>query len=290
MTRPLGDEVQLFAVSGAELHRLPLPTGGGTVHDVLAAAPAGVYSGLRTFGGDRFLRLDAHLDRVEANLAALGWKVAFDRAGFRRALHRAVTAYPLPDARVRFDVLREPARELGASSNVLLALSPFEPVPERFLREGVAVELTGDLRRERPLIKTTDFVERRKPYPVGDIDCYEHVMLDATGRLLECTSANFFGVSDGTLLTAGEGVLEGITRSIFLELARAAEIPVRLEAVTVAEIGGLDEAFLTSSSRGLVPIVRIDGQRIGAGRPGPVGRRLLADYLELAEREARTAV
>ena len=221
-----GDEAQLFEVAGLRADAgCRWRTTGGTVHDILAAAPAGVYSGMRTFGGNRFLRLDAHLDRVEANLAALGWEVGFDRAGFRRALHRAVTDYPLADARVRFDVLSEAARELGARSNVLLALSPFEPVPERFVREGVAVELTGELHRDQPLIKTTEFVEHRKPYPVGDIACYEHVMLDEDERLLECTSANFFGVREGVLVTAGAGVLEGITRSIFLELARGRRDP-----------------------------------------------------------------
>lgn len=289
MTDSDEDDPRLFAVVGGELHRLPLPGAGGTVHDILAGAPPGVYSGLRTFGGDRFLRLGAHLDRVDANLAALGWDVGFDRSGFRRALHAAVTAYPLPGARVRFDVLCEPARELGASSNVLLALSPLEPVPERFVREGVAVELTGELRRERPRIKTTDFIELRKPYPVGDIDCYEHVLLDGRERLLECTSANFFGVRDGALITAEDGVLEGITRSVFLELADAGGIPIQLEAVTADEVGELDEAFLTSSTRALVPIVRIAGARIGDGRPGPVSERLLAEYLDLAESEAATA-
>jgi len=284
------DHRRLFAVTPEGPVPLPLPPGDGSVHEILASAPPGVYSGMRTFHGDRFLRLEAHLDRVDRNLAALGWDVDFDRAALRRALHESVHAYPLPDARVRYDVLRDPAKGLGTDSHVLLALSPHEPVPERFLREGVAVELTRELRRERPLVKTTDFVERRRPFPVGEIDCYEHVMVDGAGRLLECTSANFFGVRGGALFTAGDDVLEGITRAIFFELADAAGIPVRLEAVNADELVQLDEAFLTSSTRALVPIVRIAGTSIGDGAPGPVAGRLLADYLELAEREARPAV
>lgn len=282
--------LRLFAVTGDQLVSLPLPAGSATVHDILSAAPPGVYSGMRTFHGDRFLRLGAHLDRVDRNLDALGWGVEFDSSAFRRALHTAVSDYPLPDARVRFDVLREPPSRLGTESQVLLALSPFEPVPEAFLRGGVAVELTGELRRPNPLLKTTDFVEHRRHLPVGGRECYEHVMLADGGRLLECTSANFFGVRRGRVLTSGEGVLEGITRAIFLELTTSLEIPLALEAVHAGELGELDEAFLTSSSRGLVPIVRVAGTTVGNGLPGPVSRRLLASYLDLAEREARPAV
>jgi branched-subunit amino acid aminotransferase/4-amino-4-deoxychorismate lyase len=115
-------------------------------------------------------------------------------------------------------------------------------------------------------------------------------LVDGRGRLLEGTSSNFFGLRDGVLHTAGTGVLEGVTRSALLSLAAGLGLPVALEPVHRDSIAELDEAFLSSSTRSLVPIVNVAGAAVGDGTPGPVTRRLLAGYRELVEREARPAV
>jgi branched-subunit amino acid aminotransferase/4-amino-4-deoxychorismate lyase len=290
--------VQLFAVEAEGLRPLPVPAGAGNFHDVLDGLPLGVYSALRTFHHDRFLWLDAHLDRTDRSMELLGWDFRLDRPALRRALHAAVTAYPLADARVRFDVLAERAdrpaspraRRLDTSSRVVVALSPFKPVPEAFVRAGVRVEIAPDLSRDRPLIKTADFVVRRRPYPLERQDNYEHLLLDERGGILECSSSNFHGVRGGALLTGSGGALEGITQKVLLQVAADLGVPVRRERVHVAELARLDEACLTSSTRGLVPIVDVAGTKIGDGRPGPVIERLREAYDRFAEREAAPAV
>jgi len=269
-------EIHLLRAAGPE--RLAArPTG---------AAAAGVYTGLRTFRHDRFLWLEAHLARLDANIAALGWDYALDHGVVRRGLHAVVTAFPAGDARVRLDVLAAgPVDE-----RIVCELTPRVPVPAEFLAAGVGIATTRALERRRPRIKTSSFIEERKPYPLQDQECYEHVMLSADGRLLEGTSSNFFGARDGVLLTSGEDVLEGITRKVFLFLADRAGISVDLAGVRLSEVATLDEAFITSSSRGLVPVRAIDGRGVGDGVPGPVARRLLRDYEVLAEHEARPAI
>ena len=102
--------------------------------------------------------------------------------------------------------------------------------------------------------------------------------MDAAGRVLEGASSNFFGVLDGCLRTAGAGVLAGVTRGVVLTLAREAGLETVPEAVPLAQVPRLSEAFLTSSSRGVVPIVRVDDHVIGTGAPGPVTQRLGALY------------
>lgn len=286
--------VQLFAVEPAGPRPLPVPAGAGTFHDVLDGLPLGVYSALRTFHHERFLWLDAHLDRTDRSMELLGWDFRLDRPALRRALHAAVSAYPLADARVRFDVLAEPAdrpslaqaRRLDTSSRVVVILSPFKPMPEPFLREGVRVEIARDLRRDRPLIKTADFVVRRRPYPLERQDSYEHLLLDEAGGILECSSSNFHAVRGGALLTGSGGALEGITQKVLLQVAGDLGVPIRRERVLLADLAEIDEAFLTSSTRGLVPIVDVAGTRIGAGRPGPMERKLRDAYDRFADREA----
>jgi len=281
--------VQLHVVTSRGPVPLEPPGGAAAVHEVLDDLPQGVYSGLRTFGHVHFLRLDLHLARTRRCARASGWP-DFDEHALRAALHATCAAWPEPDARVRFDVLAEPTRFGASSGRALIVLSPFVAPPAAFLREGVGVEIAHGLQRERPEIKTSDFVLRRRPFPLGTQAAFEHLLLDQAGRILEGTSSNFFGLRDGTLFSAGEGVLDGVTRRIVLELADALGLPAREEAVVASAAGELDEAFLTSSTRALVPIVSVAGARVGDGSPGPTFRRLLAEYEAYAAREARPAL
>ena len=119
---------------------------------------------------------------------------------------------------------------------------------------------------------------------------YELLLLDDQRRILEGTGTNFWAMRDGVVYTAGEGVLEGITREIILKLIADMGIPLRLEAIAAGEIGTLDEAALSGSSRAFLPVVEIAGQRIGDGRPGPLGGRILAAYNEFVAAHVMPAI
>jgi len=99
-----------------------------------------------------------------------------------------------------------------------------------------------------------------------------------------------FAVRDGVLRTAATGVLEGVTRKVLLQLAGQLGIPVSLQPVHREGIGELSEAAISSSSRALIPAVRIAGQQVGNGRPGPICRRLLAAYRAYVETAVRPAL
>ena len=283
------DLVQLFSVSPDGPQSLPVPEGVPLL-ELMGTLPEGVYSGLRTWHHDRFLWLDEHIGRTVRSMRGMGWAYELDEGALRRSLHRVCTDWPTADARVRFDVLESSPAQWDTSSRVLIGLSPYTPVPEQFMREGVGIEVAESLIRDQPRIKTTEFILRRQPYPLNRQDRYEHLLLDDANRILECTSANFFGVSKGGLRTSGPGVLEGITRKIFIRLATELGISVSTDPLPLDAVGELDEAFLTSSTRALVPIVDVAGTRIGNGLPGPVSGRLREAYEAFAELEARPAV
>lgn len=281
--------VRLYAVLPTGAERLPTPAGARAAHDVFDGLPLGVYTGLRTFHHDRFLGLEQHLDRTERCMRLLGWQEPLERHAIRRALDGAVREYPGADCFVRLDVLAEPPTELGTSSRTLCCLSPFTPIPEDYLRDGVRVEIAAELHRHDPRIKTADFVISRRPYPLNRKESFEHLLLDAEGGVLEGTSSNFYAVRAGVVQTAGEDMLEGITRRYVLRLCAELGLEVRLAPPRADELGQADEAFLSSSSRGIVPVVAVASTRIGAGRPGPLTRALLEAYRSLVEREARAA-
>jgi branched-subunit amino acid aminotransferase/4-amino-4-deoxychorismate lyase len=285
-----GVALQLFGMGEAGPQAVAIDATQGTVHDILERLPPGVYSALRTFGHSRFLMLDAHLDRTQRSLERLGWRHQLDRAALKRALHSTISAYPLEDARARFDVLREPATMGGVTSEVFFALSPHVPVPEEFQREGVRVELARHLRRVTPLIKTTDFVRARKPLPLNTREQFEGVMLDDQERFLECSSANIAFIRGTDLISAGDGVLEGITCKVLRKLAPTLGLRWVDERLPLHELGSVDEAFLCSSWRGVVPIVRIEETCVASGRVGPRVLALVAAYYACAEQEARPAI
>lgn len=266
---------------------LPVPPAARDFPDLYTGLVVGVYSVWRSYSHNKFLHLEAHLARTRRSMALLGWEFELDETAVRQAIHTICTNAPYPEMRVRLDVLAAPAQSLGTNSRVLLALMPFTPPPPELYETGVRLDFAAGLVRERPLIKTADFATKRRAY-AGE--AYESLLVDEAGHILEGTGSNFYAVRDGVVWTAGEGVLEGITRQIILQLIPQLGIPLRPEPVTVADLPFLDEAAMSSSSRALLPVVEIAGQVIGNGRPGPLTRRILAAYDEYVVGAVRTAV
>lgn len=281
--------VQLFAVSAHGPVPLPVRAGARNAHELFDELPLGVYSALRTFQHERFLGLEQHFERTDRSLALLGWPERLDRARLASAIDRCARAYPGSDAFVRFDVLEAPARALGSEERTLLALSPLPAVPEVYLREGVVVR-RSPLVRPNPLVKVASFVVARRPYPLGQREAYEHLILDAEDRILEGTSSNFVALEGQRLRLSGELALQGVTQRIVAALARAQGFEVVQAPLHSHELAGIDEAFLTGSTRGLVPVVAVEEQRIGSGRPGPWTQRLTQAYYDHAREHARPAV
>jgi branched-subunit amino acid aminotransferase/4-amino-4-deoxychorismate lyase len=113
---------------------------------------------------------------------------------------------------------------------------------------------------------------------------FEGVMRNYRGELAECTTANLFVVKDGVALTPpiDAGLLAGITREFVLEIGGSVGIPVREAVLRDADLLEADEAFLTSTTREILPIVQVDNRKIASGRPGPVTAALLAAFRRCA--------
>jgi branched-chain amino acid aminotransferase len=108
----------------------------------------------------------------------------------------------------------------------------------------------------------------------------EGLMCNYRGELSECSQANFFMVRDGVVLTppSEAGLLEGITRAFLFEIGREAGIDVREAILTPDDLATADEAFITSTTRELSPVTKIDGRPVDSGTPGPVTTTLLEGY------------
>ena len=194
------------------------------------------------------------------------------RSGLRQLLEYA----GFPETRFRITI------PFNDPSTVILAGELLAAMPESLSQNGVPVATCAGS-RSLPRAKRNAWLHQRQKIrdslPPG---CYEGLIRNDEGQILEGLSSNFYGIQAGRLLTAEDGILHGITRSIVLELA-AKELPVDLHPVATTMIPSLDEAFLTSSSRAVVPIVSIDEHPIGSGLPGSCTRKLADGYRKWVE-------
>jgi branched-chain amino acid aminotransferase len=238
--------------------------------------PPGFYTVTRTYHGDRAVLLEAHFDRLEESAHLEGLALRLDRARLRAGLRSLLKQAGYPESRFRVTVPREDPER------ILLAAEPLQPVPEALRQNGVRTA-TLHFPRANPSAKTNDWLRERAAAREGlPGDVYEGIILDEEGSLLEGLSSNFHAVLDGDLHTTNQGVLQGIARRIVLDVA-ADLLPLDLRPVRRRELPHLEEAFLSSSSRGVVPIVKIDGVPIAAGEPGPWTKSITVRYAHWIE-------
>jgi branched-chain amino acid aminotransferase len=192
----------------------------------------------------------------------------------RRWLRRLVREGGFGEVRFRISI------DADQPEVIHISMERFQPVPQSLREEGVQCALMN-VRRPHPEAKTLGWMHRRDDTPIPP-GAYEGLLISPTGEILEGYTSNFYAVLDGTLRTAEAGVLHGISRYVVLQVAEP-RMPVRLDPILVADLSRTEEAFLTSSTRGIIPIVSIDGRAIGTGKVGPRTRQLTLAYSEWVE-------
>jgi branched-chain amino acid aminotransferase len=261
-------DVHVYCLASADL-RLTQQT-GPTLDAVSLHLPNGAYTTLRTYDADRIIGLSAHLQRLIESSALLQRSYPIDLISLRSALRDVIAREGRPALRVRITVPLDVA-------DIFISVEPFEVYPAEFYQHGVRCATTP-ISRHTPLAKSTDFIApSRESKAAFEPDIHELLMVNRAGEILEGTSSNFYAVIAGVLRTAGEGVLEGITRRIVLQEA-ASVIPIEYRPVTVRELDRVTEAFITSSSREVMPVIQLDEHVIGNGEPGAITQTLLAKY------------
>jgi branched-chain amino acid aminotransferase len=258
--------------SGIEELHLDLPD----FDSITASLPKGLYSTFRTYAErTKVLGLSLHLDRLYIPAKALEIGPAIRRPEeLREALARLLNRFPAPEARVR--LVLDTSVEQGT---MYILLQPMQALPNEVYEHGVRLEISKTSRK-KPALKQTGFISEsafdRKRVGGGTFE----VLLTNKGRILEGMTSNFFYVRDRVLGTAGRGVLIGVTRQTVLAFAKWEGIKTSIKALPINEIFSIQEAFITSSSRGIVPVVQIDAQQVADGKVGRVSRRLMSMYDE----------
>ncbi len=231
----------------------------------------GVYTVSNTYCRTKTLLLDAHLDRLDDSARRQGFALGYDRKLLRQALRKMIMESGYCDARFRLSVSAQ------APEEALMSIEPFQAPASEWIQAGVRC-ITSNVARHNPAAKSSDWMHRRRALeaarPAG---IFETFLLDRSGRLLEGSSSNVYVILDDELLTAASGILAGVSRMILLAVCEKI-VPLRLEAPNIADIARFKEVFLTSSSRGLIPVVELDGEAIGDGCVGATTLALRSAY------------
>ena len=250
----------------------------------------GVYETLRTYNHVPFL-YDGHTRRLRASAGYIALDVPFtDGELLERIADTMAAAGEMAEAYIRVLLTRgvgELTYDLHATPtpSLVIIVKPLEEPPARVVSDGIRIALVPILRNHpgsvNPIIKSNNLLNNalamQEAYRRG---AEEGLMCNYRGELSECSQANFFMVRGGVALTPASeaGLLEGLTRSFLFEVGQEIGVEVRGETLFPKDLESADEAFITSTTREISPVTRIDDRVVGAGRPGPVTLRLLDGY------------
>ena len=246
-----------------------------------------IYETLRTYGRKPFL-FSKHFVRLEHSARSIHLDLLWDKERTRGEILRTLKEADNPkESRIRLVVTRgvgdmTPDTEACITPTVVIIVSALvEPALDVY-ENGTDVIVSSfhrtlqfaDVKTGNLMRQVLAFREAKRA------NAFEAILLTPEGMLSDGITSNIYLIRNGKLLTPSSqaGIVAGITRGVVLELARSAGLQVVEGVLPVSEIADAEEMFLTSTTREVVPITRVDGKPVGSGKPGPVTLALLKAY------------
>ena len=244
----------------------------------------GVYEVIPAYGGRPF-RLAEHLQRLRHSLAGVRMEVPWSDAKLSVMVRELVSRHEEADQSIYLQITRgvaprDHAFPRNLAPTIFAMTNPLMPMPPEIRARGVTAITLEDIRWEYCHLKTTSLLPnvllRQEALDAGAVEA----ILVRRGEVTEGAASNLFLVLDGVLVTPPKGprLLPGITRDLIIEIAQEQGIAWREGTLTRADLAAAEEIWLTSSTREILPVTRLDGEPVGAGRPGAGWTRMIDLY------------
>ncbi|GAC1627623.1 MAG: branched-chain-amino-acid transaminase [Ktedonobacteraceae bacterium] len=275
------DKTALWYINGQWVHPHEATI---SINDVAVLRGYSAFEALRTYNRRPF-HLDEHLNRLYRSAELIEMALPWSREHISEIVQEIIQRNAYKHASVRLLVTGGETEDsiLPVGKPTLAVL--ITPLGERDMaRFALGYKLiTTNLQRVTPEAKTTSYLAAIRALK----EAQRHAATDALfvneqGHVLEATRSNFFVFRGNTLVTPRTGVLIGITRNVVLELARG-RFPIEERPILLEELPYVDEAFITASSREIMPVVQIDEVSIGDGKPGERTYELERRFIEMVE-------
>ncbi|MBC7878462.1 MAG: aminotransferase class IV family protein [Anaerolineales bacterium] len=251
--------MKIIAYHLAKTGNIPFETQATTLDEMTRELPQGFYTTFGTLShGTTVLGLKLHLQRLYKPAQEYDLTPAVDEPTLRNRIAQIAKSNLPKESRIRLILTKN-------KGEVYIGAQPFEPLSKKIYENGVKV-ITTELVRQVPRVKDTGFISSsiaQRGQVEGDV--FE-ILLTKNGQALEGMTSNFYIIKGKTLVTAKHGILPGVTRRAILRLARGQGMSIEYRWPRLDE--KFDEAFITSSSRGVVPIISIDNMLVGDGKVG----------------------
>ncbi|GAC1648151.1 MAG: branched-chain-amino-acid transaminase [Ktedonobacteraceae bacterium] len=256
-----------------------------SINDVGVLRGYSVFESLRTYDRRPF-HLDEHLARLYRSAELIELDITYERDLLANIIRELIERNTYKHATIRIlvtgGVSDDGILPSGESGLIMLITELAERDMTRFAR-GTKL-ITTQLQRVSPEAKTSNYVSAiRALKEAAQRDASDALFVNEQGHVLEGTRNNFFVFRGDVLVTPGAGVLLGVTRNVVLELARG-RFQVEERPVPLTELSSIDEAFITSSSKEITPVIQIDDIQIGTGKPGPRTYEMEQRFIEMIER------
>jgi len=268
---------------------LPIEQASISVMDHGVLYGDGVFEGIRSYNG-RVLKLQTHLARFFESAKAIRLNLPYAADQLADAVRQTLSANDRADGYIRLCATRGVGSMglnpfLSPTPSVFVITCDLKMYPQELYDQGMKVITSSVIRNHpaalNPRIKSNNYLNNiLAKIEAIDAGCLEAVMLNTLGNVSECTGDNIFIAKRGRLLTPplNAGILEGITRNIVIDLAKAMGIEVREMDMTKHDLYTADEMFLTGTGAEVIAATEIDGRKIGfgdqEGKPGPMTLKL----------------
>lgn len=251
------------------------------VNDLAVLRGYGVFDFMKTYNGVPFL-LKEHLQRLSGSAEKIGLAFPWSQSELAEIIIQTLKKNTHETSNIRIVVTGGPTSDymtpLG-KPRLLVLVTPSRPLPSEWYTDGIKI-ITISIERSFPDAKSLDYIPATLALKAArEADAVEAVYIDRHGFVKEGTTSNIFAFFDDTLVTPGHGILHGITRQVVLQLAEK-RYPTQIKAFNLNSLLEAREVFITGSGKGLVPVVQINEQIIGDGRPGPKTSALMSDLTD----------
>jgi len=257
----------------------------------------GVFEGIRAYNCLVF-KLKEHIDRLYESAHTIMLDIPLTKKEMINAVIKTLKANKLKDAYIRIVVSRGEGdlgldpRKCKGNETVVIITDKITLYPKKLYEEGMEIITVPTIRNLpealNPQIKSLNYLNNILA-KIEAINCgYEEaLMMDHLGYIAECTGDNIFVVKKGELYTPPQcmGTLRGITRDTVLEIAKKLKIPTHEHVLTRHELYISEECFLTGTAAEIVPVVKIDGRKIGEGKPGKITKLIMKEFRKLTKKD-----
>ena len=254
----------------------------------------GIFEGIRAYNG-RVFKLKEHIDRLFCSAKAILLTIPLPHADVMRAVVETCRRNRIHDGYIRLLVTRG-VGGLGLNPNkckrpsVIVIADKIQLYPPELYERGLEIITVATVRNLHsalnPAIKSLNYLNNiLAKIEANNGGCEEAIMLNAEGFVAECTGDNIFIVKGNQLLTPplSAGALYGITRGVVLDLAKDFGMCAAESNLTRYDLFNADECFLSGTGAELIPVVKIDGRVVGAGKPGPMTKGFVEKYRALTQ-------